>query len=568
MKSKSILFIFLLFVLFPCSCKEQAKETILVVETTQINFSAEQNSRTISCSSKAPIEVESSQPSWCTVKVVAWNNATAIELSVPKNFNLKERTATISVSSGNAKAVQIEVKQASGSPFFAVEANSSQHFTPQAAQRQMTVNANVPFTATSTSPSWCMVSVDPDATSDNLTVTVTENEGMNERYAEIVVAATGFNNAVINVVQRTSYIPDPEEPEVFDDAGHRIFSKAVALTWLNRTGPFIRLSDGSMFQASATSFGTSKDDGRTWTQYPYVDLERFLVGSPVSTQTRKGTIIVGFYNPVEQQPLNWNNTTHTHGPNAKLPAYIMYSRNNGQTWSEPLKLHDEWTGMNRGILETKDGHIVFSTMIMRNNPGRHCVLTYVSSDDGETWTPSNVLDDPSTSGHHGGLMEAAILQLNDGRIWMLIRTNWDYFYESFSSNNGLTWSAPQKTDIDASSAPAALLRLQSGRIILVWNRLYHKGKNTVPRFGGDRNLSEVACSWQRDELSVMYSDDDAKTWSTPFVIAENVVPVSNPLSNNIWLSYPYAFEHTKGIVWITDHYGKLRIAIREDDLPK
>jgi len=354
-----------------------------------------------------------------------------------------------------------------------------------------------------------------------------------------------------------------------DDAGHRIHSKAEALTWLKYAGPFIRLSDGSIFtvEHGRKTCAISNDEGRTWTEYPLGDPEKISIGSPVTVQTRKGTIIVGFFNGREQSPLNWNNVTHTHGPNAKLPARIIYSRDNGKTWSEMIKLHDDWTGMNCEMLETKDGHIVFSTMIMRNNPGRHCVMTYVSSDDGETWTPSNILDDPSTAGHHGGLMEATVIQLNDGRLWMLIRTNWDYFYESYSSDNGLTWSDYQKTNIDASSSPGALRRLKSGRIVLVWNRLYHQGKNSVARHGGDNNLSDVPCSWQRDELSIMYSDDDAKTWSTPLVIAENITYATNPLASKPRLSYPYVFEQSKGVIWVTTHQGNLRITVRENDLP-
>ena len=359
------------------------------------------------------------------------------------------------------------------------------------------------------------------------------------------------------------------DEEKYDNEGHRIFHKAEPLTFLNRfAGPLIRLSDGSIFSILAekreVACSISKDEGMTWTEHPLFDPEKFAVINPVFIQTRKGTIIVAFSNMKELSPLNWNTTTHCYDPNAKLPTYIIYSKDNGKTWSDPLKLHDEWTGYNRAMIETKDGHLVLSTMLMRNHPGRHCVLTYVSSDDGVTWTPSIVLDSPSSAGDHAGLMEANIIQLNDGRLWMLIRTNWDYFYESYSSDNGLTWSAYCKTDIDASSSPCGLIRLQNGRIVLVWNRLYHKGKNDIERRGGDQNQSEVATSYQRDELSLMYSDDDGKTWGAPVIIAAK----RPPATGINWVSYPYLFEPTKGVIWITTMRGNLRIAIKEDDLPK
>ena len=365
---------------------------------------------------------------------------------------------------------------------------------------------------------------------------------------------------------------DKATPLKIVDGDHFIFNKAEPLTSLTHTGPFIRLLDGSLFsvQEQSASFFISKDDGLTWTEHPLLDPEKFSGIGPAPVQTRNGTIIVGFSNIKEMSDLHWNNETNCYDPDAKLPTYITYSRDNGKTWSDPLKLHDAWTGANRAMIETHDGHIVFSTMIMLNYQGRHCVLTYVSSDDGATWKPSNVLDHPSSGGDHSGIMEADIIQLNDGRLWMLIRTNWDYFYESYSSDNGLTWSAYAKTDIDASSAPGKLLRLQSGRIVLIWNRLYHKGKNEIRRWGGvdgEKQLSEVAASWQRDELSLMYSDDDGKTWSSPMIIAENITPTANSWQN--WIAYPYAFEHSKGIIWITSDkgFGNLRISIREADLP-
>ena len=353
--------------------------------------------------------------------------------------------------------------------------------------------------------------------------------------------------------------------EKYDNDGHRIFSKAEPLNFLNRKGNYIRLANGSIFSAfnNTATCGVSTDEGITWTDYFLFDSAKYSMFAPAVVQTRKGTIIVGFSNMKELVPLNWDADTHCYDPNAKLPTYITYSKDNGKTWSTPLKLHDEWTGNNRAIVETKDGHVVLSTMIMRNNPGRHCVLTYVSSDDGATWMPSNILDSTSSAGHHAGLMEAAIIQLNDGRLWMLIRTNWDYFYESFSSDNGLTWSAYQKTNIDASSSPGALIRLQSGRLVLAWNRLYHEGKNEITRRGGDKNLCEVATSWQRDELSLMYSDDDGKTWSTPIIVAGNKTP---PVSGTN-TGYPLLFEQSKGVIWIFSmEQSTLRIAIREDDL--
>src|SRR5690606_31030882 len=146
--------------------------------------------------------------------------------------------------------------------------------------------------------------------------------------------------------------------------------------------------------------------------------------------------------------------------------------------------------------------------------------------------------------------EATIEQLEDGRIWMLMRTNWGVFWEAYSENEGLTWKKFKPTQIDASSAPGLLTRLQSGRLLLVWNRKYPEGKSEYPLSGGDGISSEVAHSNHRQELSIMFSDNDGKSWNDPIVIAK---ATDNSKTKNV--SYPRVFEANPGEIWITTTYA-------------
>src|SRR5690606_4594911 len=149
------------------------------------------------------------------------------------------------------------------------------------------------------------------------------------------------------------------------------------------------------------------------------------------------------------------------------------------------------------------------------------------------------------------------------------RTNLDYLYETYSSDDGLTWSTPRKTDIDASSSPPAFKRLKSGRLILVWNRLYPEGRTDYHRMAGDRNLAEVAASWHRDELSMMFSDDDGATWSNPVILAKNHLQApstpANAWDQSKWLSYPHLFEVQPGVIWLSTGHGGLKIEFKEDE---
>jgi hypothetical protein len=237
---------------------------------------------------------------------------------------------------------------------------------------------------------------------------------------------------------------------------------------------------------------------------------------------------------------------------------VIRSPDDGKTWEPPRMLHEDYTGAIRDMIETTEGAVVFTSMKLRNNPGRHTVLTYRTTDDGVTWQPSNVIDQGGI-GHHGGVSEATVVERRDGTLWMLIRTNWKVFWQATSRDGGLTWTDIGPTKIDASSAPGLVKRLASGRLILLWNRYFPEGQTTYPETGGDNLWSEVPVSNHRAELSAAFSDDDGRTWSKPAVLAR---------IDKEWLAYPYLYEASPGELWITTMQGGLRAAIREKDFAR
>ncbi len=109
-------------------------------------------------------------------------------------------------------------------------------------------------------------------------------------------------------------------------------------------------------------------------------------------------------------------------------------------------------------------------------------------------------------------------ELSDGRLLMLIRTQWGRFWEAFSEDGGLSWRTIRPSQIEAGHSPGYLLKLCSGRLVLVWN-----GKTG------------------RQELFIAFSEDDAKNWTKPIVIARQ---------KSGQLSYPYIFERRAGELWI------------------
>lgn len=336
-------------------------------------------------------------------------------------------------------------------------------------------------------------------------------------------------------------------------------------------GPFIRLSNSNIFTISGNSAKISNDEGKTWDSYPIFPLNNnYSITSPRFIEVLDGTIVLGFMN-MKEQIWNWDYNIHD-AIGAQRPIYAIRSLDGGKTWQDLQKLQNEYAGFVNGMIITKGGTIILSSQILKHNPGRNAIVTYSSKDNGVTWKQGNILDEGG-SGDHAGLMEATIIQMDDNRIWILARTNWGYFYESFSSDEGITWSDPVPSKIDASSAPGALIRLKSGHLALVWNRFYFTGQKDYPIMGGDKNFTEIASSWQREELSFMLSDDDGKSWTNPVIIMKQndnaYQTIYEPSKSDLWVAYPTLFEAYPGEIWLTTtHFNKGKIKFNESDILK
>lgn len=331
-----------------------------------------------------------------------------------------------------------------------------------------------------------------------------------------------------------------------------------------KMGPFVKLDNGDILTIEDTKCLISSDLGKTWRSYEmFKEPDKFQISNERAIlKTSNGVIILAFMNLKERKNWNWQPAI-SDSPGAILPTYAMRSLDGGKTWQDVQKLHQEHAGAVRDMIETRNGNIIFTSMMMRHNPGRHTVLTYTSRDDGKSWERSNIIDMGGV-GHHAGVTEATIEQLKDGRIWKLMRTNWGTFWEAYSTDEGITWEHIAPTSIEASSAPGLLKRLNSGRLVLLWNRLYPEGKDYYPLRGGDRQWSEVRSSNHREELSMAFSEDEGLTWSRPRIIAKSY-KVQNEDSGKTWLSYPYCMEYNQGELWITTMQGGLRIRLAEED---
>jgi hypothetical protein len=156
--------------------------------------------------------------------------------------------------------------------------------------------------------------------------------------------------------------------------------------------------------------------------------------------------------------------------------------------------------------------------------GKEKLHVFYSDDDGVTWE-TVILDGappyPIRFPHQGTRpqtfgSEPSIVELSDGRLWMLFRTGDEYFYQRFSDDGGETWTAPEASRFPGSYVMPTFLKLKDGRLLLFWANavvmpeLDHDTQDgLVPseKCGGAEDFFT-----NRDAFHAAISDDDGQTW--------------------------------------------------------
>lgn len=141
---------------------------------------------------------------------------------------------------------------------------------------------------------------------------------------------------------------------------------------------------------------------------------------------------------------------------------------------------------------------------------RGTFLCALSDNGGRTWRRStSALEGPENG--RTGLQEPAVVELKDGRLMMLARTDQGCQYRSYSKDGGDTWSPAEPSDILSPVSPASIARIPStGDLLLVWNDHEgvgekHKGKRTPFRVAISKDEGKT---WEKKKTL----DDDPDGW--------------------------------------------------------
>ena len=157
----------------------------------------------------------------------------------------------------------------------------------------------------------------------------------------------------------------------------------------------------------------------------------------------------------------------------------------------------------------------------------------ISTDEGLTWKLHGAVKSRPWA------LENMIVELKDGRLWMLIRTSSGVLWQSHSTDKGRNWSEGTASTIKSPGSRFFIRRVASGNLLLV-NHHNFKG---------------------RSHLTAQVSTDDGATWNDGLLLDERG-----------GVSYPDGVQDKDGLIWITydrDRNGAGEILLakfREEDV--
>ena len=203
---------------------------------------------------------------------------------------------------------------------------------------------------------------------------------------------------------------------------------------------------------------------------------------------------------------------------------------NSPSWSEPVRISDGFLRCRPTVL----------------NNGRWIVCAYdwlcnkfaytISDDNGQTWR--RIYGAVKT--YEGRCFdETMIVQRLDGSLWSLSRTKQGRLAQTFSFDNGDTWTPSGFSLFETPSSRFWIDRLKSGNLLMI----HHY------EFTG------------RSHMTAMLSDDDGYTWKYKLLLDERA-----------GVSYPDAVEYPDGSVMIIYDRGRttdkeiLTAYITEEDI--
>jgi alpha-L-rhamnosidase len=241
---------------------------------------------------------------------------------------------------------------------------------------------------------------------------------------------------------------------------------------------------------------------------------RYPTWNPVLYQAPGGELLL-FYK-IGPKPSEWK-------------CWLRTSKDNGLTWSAAQALPEDYIGpvKNKPVL-LKNGTLLSPTST--EGSGGWLVHFEATPDFGKTWTKTA----PVPNGATQGAIQPSILTYKDGRLQALCRSRDRAILETWSMDQGKTWSPLAKTTLPNNNSGTDAVTLKDGRQLLVYNHVLPPG--TLAK--GPRTPLNVAVS------------KDGKTWYAVAILEDS--PISQ-------YSYPSVIQTKDGLVHFVYTWRRQRI---------
>ena len=225
------------------------------------------------------------------------------------------------------------------------------------------------------------------------------------------------------------------------------------------------------------------------------DTLRYACWNPVLFRTREGRLFL-FYK-VGKSPRDWW-------------GMMKYSDNDGKDWSAAERLPEGFLGpIKNKPIQLKDGSLLHPSSTESADEKQWYIHLEKSDNKGQNW--QRIAIDCDTF----GVIQPSILTYKNNRLQLLCRSRQNHIVQSWSDDNGLTWSPLSKIALPNPNSGSDAVTLRNGLQVLVYNPL-QKGKE----WWNGRNKLVVAISSNGTDWKEVYTLEDVPTgeYSYPAVI--------------------------------------------------
>ncbi|PWK27559.1 alpha-L-rhamnosidase [Arcicella aurantiaca] len=200
------------------------------------------------------------------------------------------------------------------------------------------------------------------------------------------------------------------------------------------------------------------------------------------------------------------------GPSpAKWKGWLKTSSDNGVTWSNAKALPEGYIGpvKNKPVL-LSNGNLFCPSSTEGEKGWR--IHFEVTSDFGKTWRTVGAI----TADKAFGAIQPSILQHGNGKLQIVARSKNRAILESWSTDNGETWTPLAKTNLPNNNSGTDAVTLKNGLHVLVYNHVLPPNNLAKgPRTPLNLSVSKDGINWSG---AVIIEDSPISQYSYPSII--------------------------------------------------